>query len=69
MEDEIDLREMLQILWRGKFLVLAITAGAALLAVLYFFLLMPPVYPVSYTHLDVYKRQVSHHRYAGSLPC
>ncbi len=44
MEDEIDLREMLQILWRGKFLVLAITAGAALLAVLYFFLLMPPVY-------------------------
>ena len=44
MENEIDLRQVFQILWRGKYLILGITAGVVLLAALYFFLLAPPVY-------------------------
>lgn len=44
MRDEIDLREMLQIFWRGKYLILGITAGVVLLTAVYFFLLVPPLY-------------------------
>lgn len=44
MEDEIDLRDIIQILWRGKYYILVTTAVFALAAVLYVYFLITPSY-------------------------
>lgn len=44
MENEIDLREIFQILWRGKYFILVVTAAFTLTAVLYLYFLATPAY-------------------------
>lgn len=44
MENEIDLREIFQILWRGKYFILVVTAAFTLTAVLYLYFLAIPAY-------------------------
>jgi LPS O-antigen subunit length determinant protein (WzzB/FepE family) len=47
MENEIDLMEIFQVLWRGKFIILAITAVFFLAAVFYVFFMTTPAYEYS----------------------
>lgn len=47
MDNEIDLREIFQVLWRGKYLILAVTAAFALAAVFYIFFMTTPAYRYS----------------------
>ncbi len=47
MENEIDLRELLQVLWRGKYFILAVTAAFILAAIFYIYFMTTPVYQYS----------------------
>jgi LPS O-antigen subunit length determinant protein (WzzB/FepE family) len=47
MDNEIDLREIFEVLWRGKYLILGVTAVFILAAVLYIFVLAAPAYRYS----------------------
>jgi chain length determinant protein (polysaccharide antigen chain regulator) len=47
MENEVDLREIFQVLWRGKYIILVITAFFALAAVFYIFYMITPAYEYS----------------------
>ena len=47
MENEIDLREIFQVLWQGKYIILVITAVFALAAVFYVFFMITPSYEYS----------------------
>ncbi|HHU49715.1 MAG TPA: hypothetical protein GXZ37_08355 [Clostridiales bacterium] len=49
-EDEIDLRELIMTLWRGKYIILSIALIAAILTGLYSMFMLPPVYQ---TRLDI----------------
>lgn len=57
MDNEIDLREIFQVLWRGKYLILAVTAAFALAAVFYIFFMTTPVFRYS-ALLDLAQYQV-----------
>jgi len=46
MENEIDLRELLQVLWRGKYFILAVTAAFILAAIFYIYFMTTPCLPV-----------------------
>lgn len=57
MENEIDLREIILLLWRGKYIIAAATVACAALAVVYVFVISPPPYettvfvdPTPYIH-------------------
>src|SRR5690554_4355546 len=47
MENEIDLREIFQVLWQGKYIILVITAVFALAAVFYISFMITPAYEYS----------------------
>ena len=49
MEEEISLRELIDVLWRGKWLIAAITGVVIVLAALYTFVLSSPTYKSSGT--------------------
>lgn len=44
MENEIDLREIIQVLWRGKYLILAVTAVFTIAVFCYIYFIVTPVY-------------------------
>ncbi len=47
MDNEIDLREIFQVLWRGKYLIIGITALLTLAAAVYVFYMTAPTYQYS----------------------
>lgn len=49
MENEIDLREIIQLLWRGRYIILGITVLAVILALAYILLFTGPVYQATVT--------------------
>lgn len=49
MENEIDLREIIRVLWRGRYIILGITVLSAILALVCSFLFTRPVYEATAT--------------------
>ncbi|GIQ71262.1 Wzz/FepE/Etk N-terminal domain-containing protein [Xylanibacillus composti] len=69
MQDEISLREILEVLWKGKWIIAAITAVSVIITGIFSFLIISPTYEaVSTVRVDLSQLdQMNHKLYLNSI--